>query len=111
MYQLWSPSIRAASIGSEGGQDVEAERLVEVVAAGERPLVLGRVEVGHRVDDVQLGLGAEVVEHPHRGLAPQGADLDDALRAPAAWSSGAMATSHSGNMVVRPRFPRGTRKP
>ncbi len=62
---------------SQGGKHVEAEAPVEVVATGERPLVLRRVELGLGVDDVQLGVGAEVVEHPDGGLTPQRADLDD----------------------------------
>jgi hypothetical protein len=50
---------------------------VEVVAPGERPLVLGGVELGLGIDDVQLALGPEALEHPLRGLAPQRPDLDD----------------------------------
>ena len=49
---------------------------MEEVAPGELRLVLGGVERGHRVDDVQLGVGAELVEHPHGGLAAERADLD-----------------------------------
>jgi hypothetical protein len=75
VYQLWSPSIRAASTG---GQHVEAEVAMEDVAAGERLLVLGGVELGNRVDDVQFDVGSEALEHLARGLAPQRADLDDA---------------------------------
>ena len=63
--------------GLERGQHLEAERLVEVVAAGEALGVPGRVEGRHGVDDVQLGLGAEVVQHADGGLPAQGTDLDD----------------------------------
>ena len=51
---------------------------VEDVAAGERGLVLGGVELRQRVDDVQLAVGPEPVQHLHRGLAPQRTDLDHA---------------------------------
>ena len=61
----------------QAGQHVVARPAVEVVAAGERLLVLGRVELRHGIDDVQLAVGPEAVEHPHGGLAPQRADLDD----------------------------------
>ena len=40
--------------------------------------MLGGVELGHRVDDVQLGVGAEPLEHQRGVLAPERADLDDA---------------------------------
>ena len=64
------------------GQHVEAQVAVEHVAARKPLFVLGGIELGKRVDDVQLGLGAECVEREDRGLAPQGADLDDAPRLP-----------------------------
>ena len=48
------------------GQHVVADVAVEDVAARERALVLGGIELGHRVDDVQLGLGPEALEHQHR---------------------------------------------
>ena len=54
---------------------------VEDVATRELLLVLGRVELGHRVDHVQLGVGSEAFEHQRRRLAPQRADLDDPPRA------------------------------
>ena len=78
VYQLWSPSTSATSIGGSVGEDVVAEVAVEDVPTGELPLVLGRVELGHRVDHVQLGVRPEPVEHQHRRLAAQRADLDDA---------------------------------
>ena len=52
---------------------------MEDVAAGELLLVLGGVELRHRVDDVQLGVGAEPLEHEAGRLAAQRADLDDPL--------------------------------
>ncbi len=60
----------------QGGQHVQAEIAVEDVAAPEAALVLGRIEIGSRVDDVQLGTRPQPVEHLHRVLAPQRADLD-----------------------------------
>ena len=81
VYQLWSPSMRAASTGSSVGQHVEAEVAVEEVAPGEGLLVLGGVELGDGVDDVQLGLRPEALEHAGGGLATQGADLDHAAGA------------------------------
>ena len=60
-------------------QHVEAGGAVEHVPAGKRTLVLGRVELGHGVDDVELGLGTELLEHAHGGLASERADLDDPL--------------------------------
>ena len=63
---------------TERRQHIETQRGVEGVAAGELPLVLGWVEVGDRVDHVQLGLGAETLEHAYGRLAAQRTDLDDA---------------------------------
>ena len=60
-------------------QHVVADVAMEDVATGEALGVLGRVEHRHRVDHVQLGVGAERVEHPDGRLAPQRADLDHAL--------------------------------
>ena len=77
MYQLWSPSIEGRVHGRELGQHVVADVAVEHVATGELLLVLGRVELGRGVDDVQLGIGAEVLEHAGGGLAAERADLDD----------------------------------
>ena len=54
---------------------------MEVVPARERPLVLGRVELGLGVDDVQLAFGPEALEHPGGGLAPERPDLDNATGA------------------------------
>ena len=65
--------------GGQVGQDVQAQVLVEDVAAPEPALVLRRVEVGHRIDDVQLAVGPEAIEHEHGVLAPQRTDLDHAL--------------------------------
>ena len=52
--------------------------------------MLRRVEGGLGVDDVQLGIGTEVIEHPNRGFAPQSADLDDTagLRGVEHWCDG-----------------------
>ena len=41
--------------------------------------MLRRVEVRDRIDDVQLAVGPEAVEHEHGVLAPQRTDLDHAL--------------------------------
>ena len=62
----------------EVAEHVDAEGAVEHVPAREALLVLGGVEVGERVDDVELGLGAEAVEHQLGVLAAEGTDLDDA---------------------------------
>ena len=43
--------------------------------------VLSRIELRHGIDDVELGLGPERLEHPHGRLAPERADLDDSPRA------------------------------
>ena len=59
------------------GEHIEAERLVEVVAAGKLALVLARIEVGHGIDDVELGVRPEVLDHLDGGLASQRADLHD----------------------------------
>ena len=80
VYQLWSPSISAASTGGNSGSTLWLIA-VEVVAAWEPPLVLGRIELRHRVDHVDLGLRPEQVEQLHRRLAPEGADLDHPLGA------------------------------
>jgi hypothetical protein len=61
----------------ERRQHVVADVVVEDVAATEAGLVLGRVEGGHRIDHVQLGVRAEVIEHELGVLAPQGTDLHD----------------------------------
>jgi hypothetical protein len=53
---------------------------MEVVAAPEPPFVFGRVELRLGFDDVQLALGAEAVEHPDGGVAPERADLDHPAR-------------------------------
>ena len=63
-----------------GGQHVEAEVAVEVVLPGEAGFVLGGVELGYRVDHVDLGVGTEVLEHPDRRLTPECTDLDDPTR-------------------------------
>ncbi len=55
-----------------------ADPQVEDVPTGEGLLVLGRVELGHRVDHVELHLSAQPLEHAHRGVAPQRPDLDHA---------------------------------
>jgi hypothetical protein len=65
----------------ERRQHVVADVAVEDVAARELLLVLGRIELGHRVDHVQLGVGPEPFEHQRSGLAAQCPDLDDAARA------------------------------
>jgi hypothetical protein len=64
--------------GADGAEDVEAQGLVEDVAAAEAGPVLLRVVGRDRVDDVQLRVRGQVVEHQGGVLAPQGADLDDA---------------------------------
>ena len=63
--------------GREVGEHVDAEVLVEDVLALEALLVLGRVEGGERVHDVQLHVGTEPLEHQLGVLAAQGADLHD----------------------------------
>ena len=78
VYQLWSPSMSAASIGGSVAEHVQAEVPVEHVLAAEALLVLVRIEVRDRVDHVQLDVGPEAIEHQLRVLAPQRADLDDA---------------------------------
>ena len=59
----------------EGGEHVVAEVAVEVVAPGEGALVLAGIEPGHRIDHVQLGVGAEQLEDQRGGLAALRADL------------------------------------
>ena len=75
-----------------------ADVAVEDVAPGELLLVLGRVELRHRVDDVQLGVGPEPLEHQRRRLTAERADLDDAARARAACSTGQTTRSQNGYM-------------
>ena len=62
-------------------QHVVADVAVEDVATGEPLLVLGRVELGDRIDHVELGVGTEPFEHQRGRLSAQRADLDDAPRA------------------------------
>ena len=64
--------------GPQGGEHVEAERPGGSGSGRGTPARAPRGRTAGRVDDVQLGVGAEVVEHPNGGLAPQRADLDDA---------------------------------
>ena len=84
--------------------------------------MLARVEVGDRVDDVELGVGTEVVEHLDRGLAAQRADLDDPTRADGVqnrgdgdipqWEHGAVAPSElggPGKVAARRRAAAGRR--
>ena len=66
--------------GREGGQHVVADVPVEDVSAGELLLVLGWVELGRGVDDMQLRVRSEMVEHERSRLAAQRADLDDPRR-------------------------------
>ena len=67
--------------GGEVRQHVVADVAVERVPAGEPLLVFGGIECGRRIDDVQLRVGAEAIEHEHRRLAAERADLDDTLGA------------------------------
>jgi hypothetical protein len=62
-------------------QHVVAQITVKDVPARETLLVLGRVEFGDGIDDVQLGLRAQSLQHQHSGIAAQRADLDDPARA------------------------------
>ena len=67
--------------GAEGGEHVVTRVAMEDVAPGELAFMVRRVELGHRVDHVQLGVGSEPLEHEHRGLSARCPDLDDATRA------------------------------
>ena len=67
----------ASSVADSKAAGIVADIAVEDVAAGELLLVLGRIELRDRVDDVQLGLGSEAIQHEGSGLAAQRADLDD----------------------------------
>ena len=95
MYQLWSPSISAASTARQLGQHVVADVAVEEVAAGEAALVLGGVELRHRVDHVELRLRAER-SSILTVVSPRSAPISTTRRAPAASRIGAITMSQSG---------------
>ena len=87
----------------QGGQHVVADAVVEHVATGEAPLVLGRVELRKRIDDVELARRAQLVEHPHRRVPPEGTDLDD--------PSGAYRVDDRGDDVLPVRVHRRETSP
>ena len=74
---------------------------MEDVPAGELLLVLVGIELRRRIDDVQLGVGPEVVEHRARVVSPRSAPISTTRLAPMASRTGAMTTSQNGNMEVR----------
>ncbi len=65
--------------GREVGQHVEAQCAMEDVATRELRFVFGGIELRQRIDDVELAVGAELIEHQRRGLTTQRADLEDPL--------------------------------
>ena len=63
--------------GGEAGQHLVADVAVEHESTRELPLERRGIELGGRIDHVELGVGAQMVEHQPGGLAAQRADLED----------------------------------
>ena len=77
MYQLWSPSTSTTSAGGRPGSTSWLVPRWKWYRPGNARSCSAGVELGLGIDDVQLALGPEALEHPCRGLAPQRPDLDD----------------------------------